>query len=329
MTPDATRHNADPRYLRSLLQATGLDQVQCAARIGITDRTLRYYLSDIDSAGYRAAPYLVQFALESLAAGAALPPDLGPRHESKTCRIDLSHWRTLSDDDIRSQAPAGAEWAEARVGVEMAVAERYAQLPEYLQGGSIEDGEHWPPEAIEPALFAQVMSAQAALLQGLRLRLGDFSRWLLDDADRPAPALHRLLAAERQRARLQAWDDLGLLREDERWRLLGRAESLIERMKDQVADQARAGYLHLVPWAFGPEQPSPVPLPSSLPTADHAGRERLAQADAEWQAQQLEKRAATWLANAEALRMSHGGPGITVAALRTVLYRLRIHAGGD
>ena len=65
--PDASRHNPDPCYLRGLLAQSGLTQKQAADLFGLTDRVMRYYLSDIHSANYRAAPYLVQFGLECLA----------------------------------------------------------------------------------------------------------------------------------------------------------------------------------------------------------------------------------------------------------------------
>lgn len=61
MKPDASKHNPDPEYLRSLVLAAGLSQRACAERIGIGDRLMRYYLS-----GEREAPYPVQFALECL-----------------------------------------------------------------------------------------------------------------------------------------------------------------------------------------------------------------------------------------------------------------------
>jgi len=66
MTPDATRHNPDSAYLRSLVERSGLSQVECARRIGLNDSTLRKYLAT----GTRTAapaPYLVQYALEQLA----------------------------------------------------------------------------------------------------------------------------------------------------------------------------------------------------------------------------------------------------------------------
>lgn len=61
MKPDARKHNPNPKYLRSLIEAAGLSQRAAAERIGIGDRLLRYYLS-----GEREAPYPVQFALECL-----------------------------------------------------------------------------------------------------------------------------------------------------------------------------------------------------------------------------------------------------------------------
>ena len=73
MTPDASKHNPRPEYLRALLQQAGLSQRAAARRIGISDRVMRYYLAD-ESAGYRTAPYPVQFALEALAQQNRRPP---------------------------------------------------------------------------------------------------------------------------------------------------------------------------------------------------------------------------------------------------------------
>lgn len=66
MRPDAARHDPRPEYLRALLQRAGMSQREAARRIGISERVMRYYLSDV-AADYRQAPYVVQFALESLA----------------------------------------------------------------------------------------------------------------------------------------------------------------------------------------------------------------------------------------------------------------------
>ena len=68
MKPDASNHNPDPRYLRGLLEQAGLSQRKAAELIGISDRAMRYYLSDEESDSWRAAPYPIQFALERLAA---------------------------------------------------------------------------------------------------------------------------------------------------------------------------------------------------------------------------------------------------------------------
>lgn len=62
MKPDATLHNPDPQYIRSLLAAAGLSQEAAARQVGISGRAMRNYVS-----GERDAPYSVQFALESLA----------------------------------------------------------------------------------------------------------------------------------------------------------------------------------------------------------------------------------------------------------------------
>ena len=64
MTPDATKHNPSPDYLRALLDRAGVSQREAARRIGVSERMMRYYLADADN---RPAPYVVQYALESLA----------------------------------------------------------------------------------------------------------------------------------------------------------------------------------------------------------------------------------------------------------------------
>jgi len=64
LIPDAAQVNSDPRYLRRLIERTGMTQEEVAQRIGISFRAMRNYLSE---AAARPAPYLVQFALECLA----------------------------------------------------------------------------------------------------------------------------------------------------------------------------------------------------------------------------------------------------------------------
>jgi len=68
MTPDATRHDPRPEYLRALIEAAGISQRAAAQRIGISDRLLRYYITDPAAGEHRVAPYPVQFALEALGA---------------------------------------------------------------------------------------------------------------------------------------------------------------------------------------------------------------------------------------------------------------------
>jgi len=65
--PNADRYDPDPRYLRQLIEAAGMTQLEAAARIGIDGRTIRRYLADKGTPAYRAAPYPVQYALEALA----------------------------------------------------------------------------------------------------------------------------------------------------------------------------------------------------------------------------------------------------------------------
>ena len=65
--PDATNHDSRPDYLRALIAQSGLSQRACARRLGIDPRTLRYYLQREDHPTYRAAPYVIQYALERLA----------------------------------------------------------------------------------------------------------------------------------------------------------------------------------------------------------------------------------------------------------------------
>ena len=72
MIPDATKHNPSPEYLRALLDRAGISQREAARRIGVSERVMRYYLAP-ESADYRPAPYVVQFALESLPRSKSAP----------------------------------------------------------------------------------------------------------------------------------------------------------------------------------------------------------------------------------------------------------------
>jgi hypothetical protein len=67
MKPDPSKHDPSPEYLRSLLANSGLSQRAAAERIGIPERSMRYYLTAPGTAKrWAAAPYPVQFALEQL-----------------------------------------------------------------------------------------------------------------------------------------------------------------------------------------------------------------------------------------------------------------------
>lgn len=66
MRPDATNHNPSPHYLRDVLKQAGISQRKAALALGVSDRVLRYYMSDTSSPTYRPAPYVVQFAIECL-----------------------------------------------------------------------------------------------------------------------------------------------------------------------------------------------------------------------------------------------------------------------
>ena len=66
MRPEASLRNPSPRYLRGLIEAAGLTQREAARRVGVSERMMRYYLSDVDAQTFRPAPYPVQYALEQL-----------------------------------------------------------------------------------------------------------------------------------------------------------------------------------------------------------------------------------------------------------------------
>ena len=63
MTPNAKKnYNPDPDYIAALLDKIDLPQLEVAARIGVTDRAIRYWV-----AGTKPIPYAAQFCLECLA----------------------------------------------------------------------------------------------------------------------------------------------------------------------------------------------------------------------------------------------------------------------
>jgi transcriptional regulator with XRE-family HTH domain len=65
--PDASQHNGDPEYLRSLIEQSGLSIRQTADQIGIRRTELQAYLYDEADERHRTVTYPVQFALECLA----------------------------------------------------------------------------------------------------------------------------------------------------------------------------------------------------------------------------------------------------------------------
>lgn len=66
-TPNVSRYNPDPDYLRELLDRAAVSQRKAAKLIGVSERTMRDYLNSSHSS---EAPYPVQFALECLAINA-------------------------------------------------------------------------------------------------------------------------------------------------------------------------------------------------------------------------------------------------------------------
>lgn len=68
LAPNASKYDPSPFYLRRLLEQAGITQEAAGAALGLGKRVMRYYLSDPALASYRPAPYLVQYALEMLAA---------------------------------------------------------------------------------------------------------------------------------------------------------------------------------------------------------------------------------------------------------------------
>lgn len=61
MKPDATKHNPAPEYIQALCKATGLSMYALAKRLGLSRAVLYKWCN-----GESKAPYIAQFALESL-----------------------------------------------------------------------------------------------------------------------------------------------------------------------------------------------------------------------------------------------------------------------
>lgn len=62
--PNPDEYNPDPKYMRKLVERSGLSQVKCAAAIGVSQRTMRSWVS-----GEKQFPYSAQFTMEQLAKG--------------------------------------------------------------------------------------------------------------------------------------------------------------------------------------------------------------------------------------------------------------------
>ncbi len=67
-SPDATKHNPDPEYLRELIARAGISQREAARRMGVDERLFRMYLASRTANSAQNCTYPVQFCLESLAA---------------------------------------------------------------------------------------------------------------------------------------------------------------------------------------------------------------------------------------------------------------------
>jgi transcriptional regulator with XRE-family HTH domain len=61
MKPNAENYDPRPEYLAELIGSTGLSQAALGQLLGVTDKTLRNWLS-----GRNPFPYTAQFALECL-----------------------------------------------------------------------------------------------------------------------------------------------------------------------------------------------------------------------------------------------------------------------
>ncbi len=61
MKPDASQYDPRPEYLAELVGSTGLSQAALGRVLGVTDKSIRNWLS-----GRNPFPYSIQFALECL-----------------------------------------------------------------------------------------------------------------------------------------------------------------------------------------------------------------------------------------------------------------------
>jgi len=62
MRPDAEKHyNPDPAYIGELIINTEMTRDELAAKLGVTDRSIRHWI-----AGTKKVAYTTQYALENL-----------------------------------------------------------------------------------------------------------------------------------------------------------------------------------------------------------------------------------------------------------------------
>lgn len=77
--PDVAHYCPDAAYLRGLLQIIGQSQRAVAQRLGLSYRTMKYYMTPEDSGiESRTPPYPTQYALERLAVHAIDSPAAKP-----------------------------------------------------------------------------------------------------------------------------------------------------------------------------------------------------------------------------------------------------------
>lgn len=67
MTPDSSKYNPDPAYLKSLIAKAGISQREAARRLGVNERLFRMYIADRSSKSAQNCTYAVQFCLEVMA----------------------------------------------------------------------------------------------------------------------------------------------------------------------------------------------------------------------------------------------------------------------
>lgn len=104
MTPDPSKFNANPDYLRGLVERSQLAQVEMAARIGIDARTFRRYLTG--ESGYT---YPVQFAVECVTR--ALEAEAIPANDFRDLSTRALHQLAgRASSELQALAPTSAAY---------------------------------------------------------------------------------------------------------------------------------------------------------------------------------------------------------------------------